>query len=151
MDLAAFFGYISGLGVLGWGLWRISRGRRIQMQLTARQWGRLSIAADMLKCSPSRAVERLTDMFLEQRYPGVIDATQAKEAAKREKELEIGFTGNPTVDRFINQFIAKNSDKIAEWITRTLRSSEESPRKKQFAQALGEYLDLMPSSLGSNE
>jgi len=99
----------------------------------------------MLKCSPTKAVEHLTDMFLDQRYPGVQNMTLEKERLKEEKKLEIGFTGNPTVDRFINSFIEKNQDKIAEWITRTLSSSAESPKKRQFAQALGEYLDLLPS------
>ena len=145
MDLAAVFGYISLVSVLAWWFYRNLRARRIQLQLHARTWGRLSIVADMLKCSPTKAVEHLTDMFLDQRYPGVQNMTLEKERLKEEKKLEIGFTGNPTVDRFINSFIEKNQDKIAEWITRTLSSSAESPKKRQFAQALGEYLDLLPS------
>lgn len=146
MDLAAGFGYLSLFSVLAWFLWRNLRGRRIQLQLHARTWGRLSIVADMLKCSPTKAVEHLTDMFLDQRYPGVQSMSLEKERLKQERKLEIGFTGNPTVDRFINSFIEKNQDKIAEWITRTLSSEGESPRKKQFAQALGEYLDLLPKT-----
>jgi len=105
----------------------------------------LAICADILGGGPSRAVEVLAEQFLESRYPGHQAAKAQRTQAEQERALlETEITGNPLIDRFINNFVKERGPQIADWITRTLASSEASPKKKEFAQALGHYLGLMP-------
>jgi hypothetical protein len=114
--------------------------------MTAEQYGRLSIVADILGCNQTKAVELLTRAFLDQRYPGLDKATAARQAAKVEaKQIEeMAITGNPFIDKQIMGYIEKNSDKIGEWISGVLQDPGASEKKRNFAGALGSFLDLGP-------
>lgn len=118
--------------------------KKTWLKLTARQYGRLTIAADMLKANPSRSVELLTDMFLDQRFPGLAKTAQVHAAEKAEAKMleEMAITGNPWIDKQIVGYVEKNSDKIGAWISGVLSDPGASAKKKQFAGALNEYLGL---------
>jgi hypothetical protein len=114
--------------------------------MTASQYGKVCIAGNMLGKRPSQAIELMTDMFLEKRYPGHLAASQSMAQAKAEKkELEENaIVGIP----FIDKLIFKNQDRIAEWIVSAMQS--DSPKKREFAQALDTYLGLGISLPGTD-